>query len=94
MQNNAMPKPLNQQDRVFGEYAGSRAAGAVYEHSFIWAKTEAQAVAAVDYFQSCSKPGMTTEERIDRAITLAECYDAEARHVLLPQRDEKPEWFA
>lgn len=79
---NGLPPEPREAEASFREWAGSWPAGAAHEHTWVFAKTEAQAAAGADYIANCKRSGMRTEERIDLAITLRECYDAEMRHQL------------
>lgn len=68
--------------RVFGIAAGPIANGAGWERATIYAPTGAKAGEALEYYEAHNRPGMTTVERIDRAIALNDLFDAEARHTL------------
>lgn len=76
-----LPRPSKAERRFF-EYVGAVSVGSAWAHSWVFAESEAELVAAVDFYHAHSKPGMTTEARIARAIGLAQGYGAEARHQL------------
>lgn len=50
------------------------------EIAHLFAPTIEKLKAAMAFYVEVTKPGMTTEERINRAIALHERFDAEARH--------------
>ena len=78
---NTRPKPYDPR-RCFCQNAAAVQAGAVYSRATIFAPSIDQLSAAVDYFTQNNRPGMNTEARIDRAIYLAQKFDAEAQHLL------------